>query len=125
MTTINNMVAEATAQRDRIFAAAAIMTVNQTYMAAVTDEGLTPSPKAIGEALAAAAKLTELAAEPVHGKRQWMLDHAWSILVSLLPTNVVTEDGEDPILLVNNSFPLVRARFKDDFADNLRIVERG
>lgn len=121
MTTINNMVAEATAQRDRIFAAAAIMTVNQTYMAAVTDEGLTPSPEAIGEAV---AKLTELAAEPVHGKRQWMLDHAWSILVSLLPTNVVTEDGEDPILLVNNSFPLVLARFKDDFEDNLRIVER-
>ena len=50
MTTINNMVAEATAQRDRIFAAAAIMTVNQTYMAAVTDGGLTPSSEAIGEA---------------------------------------------------------------------------
>ncbi|TNH80972.1 hypothetical protein [Aeromonas sobria] len=121
MTTINNMVAEATAQRDRIFAAAAIMTVNQTYMAAVTDEGLMPSPEAIGEAV---AKLTELAAEPVHGKRQWMFDHAWTILVSLLPTNVVMEDGEDPSLLVNNSFPLVLARFKDDFEDNLRIAER-
>lgn len=121
MTTINNMVAEATAQRDRIFAAAAIMTVNQTYMAAVADEGLTPSSEAISEAV---AKLTELAAEPVHGKRQWMFDHAWSILVSLLPTNVVTEDGEDPVLLVNNSFPLVLARFKDDFEDNLRIAER-
>ncbi|WP_321150237.1 hypothetical protein [Aeromonas jandaei] len=121
MTTINNMVAEATAQRDRIFAAAAIMTVNQTYMAAVTDGGLTPSSEAIGEAV---AKLNELAAEPVHGKRQWMFDHAWSILVSLLPTNAVTEDGEDPVLLVNNSFPLVLARFKDDFEDNLRIAER-
>lgn len=121
MTAINDMVAEATAQRDRSFSIAAIMTVNQTYMAAVSDLGLPPNSEAINEAV---VKLTELALEPVHGKRQWMFDHAWAILVSLLPTNAVTEDGEEPTLLVNNSFPLLLARFKDDFADNLRIAER-
>ncbi|HDX9007398.1 TPA: hypothetical protein RQO57_004478 [Aeromonas dhakensis] len=110
MTTINDMVAKATAQRDRSFATAAIMTVNQTYMAAVSDLGLTPNSEAISEAV---VKLTELAAEPVHGKRQWMLDHAWAILGSLLNVNFNTEE-----------FPLVFARFEADFADNLRAAER-
>ena len=121
MMAISKMVDEATVRRDRVLAAAAIMTVSQTYMAAVADLGSPQNTEALEESI---EKLKKLAVEPVHGKRQWMLDHAWSILVSLLPTNVVTEDGEDPILLVNNSFPLVLARFKDDFEDNLRIVER-
>lgn len=123
MKTINNMVAEATAQRDRIFATAAIMTVNQTYMAAVADLGRTPNSEAIGEAV---VKLTELAAEPVHGKRQWMLDHAWAILGSLLNVNFDTEEDEESIdhLFATDSFTLVLARFEADFADNLRIAEQ-
>ena len=123
MTTINDMVANATVQRDRSFATAAIMTVNQTYMAAVSDLGLTPNSEAIGEAV---VKLTELAAEPVHGKRQWMLDHAWAILCSLLNVNFNTEDDETSIdhLFDPDTFPLVFSRFEADFADNLRAAER-
>lgn len=122
MTTINNMVAEATERRDRIFAAAAIMTVNQTYMAAVADLELTPNCEAMGEAV---AKLTKLAVEPVHGKRQWMLDHAWAILGSLLNVNFDADEDEELLdhLFAPNTFDLVLARFEADFADNLRSAE--
>lgn len=49
MMAISKMVDEATVRRDRVLAAAAIMTVSQTYMAAVADLGSPQNTEALGK----------------------------------------------------------------------------
>lgn len=129
MTTIDNLVAEATEQQNRIFAAAGIMTVSQTYKAAVADLELTPYPAPMGETV---ATLKDLAWMPVHGKREWMLDQAWSALIWLLEPYLFADEDEEetgsPVARKNpgdrQSFPLILAKFEADFEDNLRVAEQ-
>lgn len=126
---IDNLVAQATNRRDRLFATAAIMTISQTYRAAVVDLGIEPAPGAMDQAI---TSLQNLAQEPVHGKQQWMLDHAWNTAIQLLEPYLFESKYEEetgiPVARKasgdTNSFPLVLARFGADFADNLRIAEQ-
>ncbi|WP_438404614.1 hypothetical protein [Aeromonas hydrophila] len=123
MMDISKMVEKATVLRDRIFATAAVMTVNQTYMAAVTDLKIPPNLADLEESL---EKLKELAVLPVHGKRQWMLDHAWDTLITLIGDKIVGGEDEESLdhLFNNGSFTFVQERFEADFSVNLRFAEQ-
>lgn len=120
---ISKMVDEATVRRDRVLAAAAIMTVSQTYMAAVADLGSPQNTEALEESI---EKLKKLAVEPVHGKRQWLIEHAWSILVTLLGAKMTVKEDEGTLeyILATGSFILVLDRFEADFSDNQRFAEQ-
>lgn len=71
-------------------------------------------------------KLKKLAVEPVHGKRQWLIEHAWSILVTLLGAKMTVKEDEGTLeyILATGSFILVLDRFEADFSDNQRFAEQ-
>lgn len=120
---ISKMVDKTTVLRDRVFATAAVMTVNQTYMAAVTDLKIPPNPTALEESL---EKLKVLAVLPVHGKQQWMFDHAWDTLITLMGEKIVGGEDEESLdhLFNSDSFTFVPERFEADFMVNLRFAEQ-